>query len=119
MGVTFQGPPASGVNQARRRGRIFLPTYQTSSIIESGGRVVWEPNALVTLAGGFETFHDAVASAGGNWAVFSPTTFAQTAGTTLDRLRAATTYVTDGWIDDEPDTQRRRGSGAGVRTLWS
>jgi len=50
------------------------------------------------------------------WAVFSPTT-AGPAPWDEATLEAATTWVTQGYIDNAFDTQRRRGTKATARSL--
>lgn len=105
--LSFQANPQSGVNQARRRGRIYLgPLSQSvnspgaSNAFSAVGTVF--RNAVIgaavewLLENGVETW---------KWAVYSPT--ADTA-----------VLVTNGWMDVSWDTQRRRGGRVTGRQVW-
>ena len=94
MCLSFQAPKVSGVPQARRRGRVYIGPLR--SIVSSGGRP--SSSAITTLRDAGEALRAAgVASAGDwNWAVYST-------------VLGGTADVTSGWVDDEFDTQRRRG----------
>ena len=46
--------------------------------------------------------------------VYSPTTHAE-GGTLFESM----TTVTQGWVDNEPDTQRRRGQDGGTKTAFA
>lgn len=102
---SFQGERVSGEDQARRRGRVYIgPLSSTvmasdSIYIDSGDR-----DTLATAAGTLVTASEA--SITYKWCVYSPTT---------EEL----VEVTNGWIDNAPDTQRRRGIPSASRTLWS
>lgn len=102
--LSYQAPKISGVPQARRRGRIYLGPFNTAS--SSAGR----PSATLitqTIALGQKVLDDGVASAGDwNWAVYSS-------------ILGGTADVTNGWVDNEFDTQRRRGRVATTRTVFS
>lgn len=101
--MSFQGAAASGTPQARRRGRVYFGPLD-ASFIDSSGR----PNAtLLNLLDGFGTaLLAASGSAGGwEWGVYS----------TVDAITVA---VINGWVDDEFDTQRRRGRLATIRQTF-
>lgn len=106
--LSFQGPTESGVNQARRRGRIYLGPF-ASPAIALGTDTVFSSvpssvrNQIATAA---KTHLFNTEDIGLHWVVYSPT--AQT-----------TTNVTNGWIDASLDTQRRRGSRIQARTTWT
>lgn len=112
--VSFQGPIVSGVNQARRRGRLYLPTFDTGTIEHSVGRIRWKPAVTAALATACEDLMTNSGTDGMAWSVYSPTVFAETGN-----LGTAFTPITNGWVDDAPDTQRRRGHVALLRQLWS
>lgn len=103
--MSFQGPPLTGVSQASRRGRIYVGPLIIAALT-GGGR----PTAsfIAGLVGAGQRLNDASAVAGGanEWGVYSPTndTF---------------TPVTNGWVDDAADTQRRRGQSPTLRTTWT
>lgn len=103
--LSFQGVRVSGEDQAKRRGRVYIgPLSSTvmasdSIYIDSGDR-----DTLATAAGALVTASEA--SITYKWCVYSPTD-------------EALIEVTNGWIDNAPDTQRRRGIPSAARTLWS
>lgn len=105
--LSFQGDAESGVPQARRRGRVFLPAL-TNGVISASAA-----SAYPQFASAFLTVVTAQAEAtlldlgvtGMRWAVWSPTD-------------QAATIVTNGWVDNTPDTQRRRGIDPTSRTLF-
>lgn len=110
MVMSFQAERLAGVNQARRRGRLYLPTSRESLTVVSSGRVIWSAatiNTVVAAASGILTTQPA----GSAWSVYSPTTFAATGS-----LAQSFSAVFEGWVDNEPDTQRRRGADFGVKT---
>lgn len=99
--LSYQGERVSGLPQARRRGRIFLGPL-------SGGNVD-RPSAsqVSVLRGAAINLLDASnAATGWTWAQYSPTN-----GIGID--------VNNGWVDNEWDTQRRRGRRATERNAWT
>jgi hypothetical protein len=105
--VSFQGDPLSGQPQARRRGRNYLP-FLGGSVIDGVGRPSTAViNAAVAWGQGLLDF----SQTGGNptWVVNS------TFGAPLE----FTTTITNGWVDNEFDTQRRRGRAATARTTFA
>lgn len=101
---SFQGAKAAGFPQARRRGRIYVGPLQ-SSILVSG-----RPSAasVTLLAGALQAFKGAISAISGDtlWSVWSPSD-----GVAVE--------VSDGWVDNAFDTQRRRGVRTNSRTSWS
>lgn len=108
MVLSFQAPQVSGSPQARRRGRIYLGAL-TSAWISNGSTSSF-PNfnggarANVTTAA--STFANACTAGGVRWSVWSPTD-------------QASALVTNGWVDDSPDTQRRRSVDPSLRLTWT
>jgi len=102
--LSFQGEKVPGFPQRRRRGRIYFgPIVSTAS---AGGRPT---SAIITaLAGAGDALATALPanSMVGNLAVWSPSD-------------AAAVVVTDGWVDNAFDTQRRRGVERTSRTTWT
>jgi hypothetical protein len=92
--LSFQGDRQAGFPQARRRGRVYLGPFDTGST--TGDRPATALlTALGTAAAVFAGAIDALT--GSNlWAVWSPS----------DQV---TVPITDGWIDNAWDIQRRRG----------
>lgn len=92
--MSFQGAPVSGVPQARQRGRVYLGPFH-GNVVATTGRPNTTLTSQVATSGG--RLIGALDNAGGPiWAVYS-------------RVDDALVQVTDGWVDDEFDTQRRRG----------
>lgn len=111
MVVSFQAERESGVNQARRRGRVYLPTFREATILTANGRAAFSTAAVgqvANAASGLIT----EGVPGLNWAVYSPTIFAET-----QDLDLAFNDVVSGWVDREPDVQRRRGGGSFGRVV--
>lgn len=102
--LSFQGAKISGVPQARRRGRVYLGPLNIT------GMDLGRPGASIvtTFSGAGNTLLDAgVATAGDwNWAVYST-------------VNGGTAEVADGWVDNEYDTQRRRGRLSTSRTTFT
>lgn len=101
--LSYQAPKISGVPQSRRRGRIYLGPFDSS--LNVSGRPT---SALITaIANAGEALLNAgIATAGDwNWAVYST-------------VLGGTADVTNGWVDDEWDIQRRRGRLASTRTVF-
>lgn len=114
--MSFGGAPGSGLNFRRRNGRVYLGPLGIGPASTVAGNVVVSPLALTLIAdAGVELI-----AAGGvtaAWSVFSPTT-AGTMPWNESILESATTWVTQGWIDNAFDTQRRRGTVASSRTTF-
>ncbi len=101
--LSFQGVRQSGQPQARRRGRVYMGPLN-SAALETTGR----PTALTvtTLRDAGNALRTAsVAAAGWAWTVHSPTS-------------GQDVSVSNGWVDDEFDTQRRRGREATSRNVF-
>lgn len=106
--ASFQAARAPGIPQSRRRGRIYLgglgPAWMDNSAVGTSPYVA--NGRLATVANAMDTLNTAVAATSARWAVWSPTD-------------QAAYLVTNGWCENAPDTQRRRGVVSTVRTLWS
>ena len=99
---SFQAAPESGENQARRRGRVYVPWIIAGA--NEGGRP--STDLVNSVAGAFEEFWNAAeASVNVEWVVWSPTSNDAYA-------------VAQGWVDNAWDTQRRRGVAPSARTTW-
>jgi len=102
--LSFQGERSPGFPQRRRRGRIYFGPLQAGTT--SGGRPA---AAMVTAMNtAIEALQVALLtnSNPATLSVWSPSD-------------AIAVPVTDGWIDDAWDTQRRRGLARTVRTTWT
>lgn len=112
--LSFHGAQASGVNMARRRGRVYLgPWLQSQADLVSGDTRV-DPTCVSAIATAADAMLGPIGLFGGRWAVYSPTTRAS--GGSLD---ASFHDVVGGWVDNAWDTQRRRGARATSRTTFS
>lgn len=102
--VSFQGERVSGLPQARRRGRIFVGPLSTS-ILKNDGRVA--DARLTNFNNVMDTFLTASkAATTWRWQIFS-----RTSDGFID--------VDNGWVDNEFDTQRRRGRPYTSRLVYS
>lgn len=102
--ISFQGTRISGVPQARRRGRIYVPFLQETANDATARPSAGLVSSLATSAQALLTASDAAAT--WTWEIWSA------AGPGF-------TTVTDGWVDNEWDTQRRRGRKATSRTTFT
>lgn len=107
--LSFQGVKLSGAPQARRRGRIYLGAL-VDTWLENASATA-PPMIAAAVAGDIaataDTLRNAVEGAGDYmWTVWSQT-------------NNSYVQVTDGWVDNSPDTQRRRGVDPTSRFLWS
>jgi hypothetical protein len=101
--LSFEGVQASGQIQARRRGRVFIGPLATS-VMGADGRPT--TSSITNLGAAAKDLFDAGLLAGDwRWSVFSR---ANNSGIPVDA----------GWVDNEFDTQRRRGRKATSRVVW-
>lgn len=99
--LSFQATPLSGTAQASRRGRLYIGPWGVSA--NDDGRP--SSSAMGDLQFAADAFLDASNTAAEwGWAVWSPTL-------------SSAALVDNGWIDNEWDTQRRRGREATTRLL--
>lgn len=111
--VSFQASQESGLSQARRRGRIYLGPWASTSNVVTSGRARPADAVITAVATAFGAM--AIGPDAGDFrlSVFSPTTFAAT-----NSLDQAFNDVVDGWVDNAWDTQRRRGAPTLARTTF-
>lgn len=109
--LSVQGDIIPGIPPARQRGRVFLGGLANPMSV---GSVSSFPTIGLTnragIAGAAAAFRTALAAQDWMWVVYSPTQNAV--------LGQETFEITNGWVDNTPDTQRRRGIEATSRTLW-
>lgn len=104
---SFQGQ-SSSLPQRSRRGRVFFGPFNTAA--QGSALTSNQPSSALrnTIAASFsQLLVDMGANDvdGWNWQVWS-------------QKHNQGTWVTDGWVDDEWDTQRRRQVDATSRTFW-
>lgn len=106
--ASFQGAKVSGIPQARRRGRVFLGPLVANAVNMGTNSVMPTISSPFTEAIRTACLRLANESseADAEWSVFS-------------RVASTLTHVRSGWIDSDPDTQRRRENGVRTRTVWS
>lgn len=104
---SFQGDPMSGQPQARRRGRNYLPFLGTVAIGAAGRLQATAITAAV--AWGDHLLEFSKANAACTWVVAS----------SFGVPGEFDTIITNGWVDNEADIQRRRGRDATSRTIFS
>lgn len=112
--LSYYGLFESGIPNARRRGRIYIGPNSLASTEVVAGRVQWTAARLNT----WKTAMQALAqfsgtTHGAHLVTYSPT-IRQT-GTLVE----ATSSVEGGWVDNAPDTQRRRGTDPTTRVTWT
>lgn len=92
-------------NLPRQRGRIYLGPLKTTVLGTQANTVLFASNFLITAAHAMRRLSQQATGNVARWHVIS--------GTAADSVQ-----VSAGWVDDSPDTQRRRGRRASVRTKW-
>lgn len=112
--LSYKGVYLSGISPKRKRGRIYLGPLTRGAVDATNGLFTTAfVGVIVTAATALVTASDA--SATFRWVIYSPTT--DTAGTGLDA--DSWDAVTSGWVDDNPDIQRRRSPRTANKTLWT
>lgn len=101
---SFQGTPTSGQVQARRRGRVYIGPLTDGAADSNGTRPAQQ--LIDTLTEVSERLMTEATASAIPWIVYSPT-------------GSLFTAVTNGWVDNSFDTQRRRGEAATARYTWS
>ncbi len=95
-------------NLPRRRGRIYVGPFSTGVMEADSGNGMARPKALIitALTTSMKRMQSQAVALNLRWCV-------------LSQRDAVLRDVTDGWVDNAFDTQRRRGEAASSRTLWS
>lgn len=102
MCLSYKAEYVSGVTPKRRRGRIYIGPLSSSCVSTTTGKLAAGHRGALVTAG--QALFDAQEASGNySWVVYSPTT--DTAGTG----EVGMYEVVGAWVDDEIDTQRRRG----------
>jgi len=115
--LSYSATPESGVDPRRRRGRLYLGPID-QGVSETADGLVFIGGSTLTLitaaanniVAGNDPFNN-------SWIVFSPTT-AGAPPWDGAALSAASAVVTQGYVDNAFDTQRRRGTAPTVRTTF-
>lgn len=105
--VSWQGDRQSGVNQARRRGRIFLGPLSTNATTTVANEPARPATAFIIAARrASERLVTELSEDEVRLAVWS-------------RVSSQLTPVTNGWVDNDFDTQRRRSTIPTSRSTWT
>jgi hypothetical protein len=115
--MSFQSLPVSGVNQRRRRGRLYLGPLNQGISTTALGVVRVTSDAMDAVVAAATGMIGAGEGDTWQWSVFSPST-AGNPPWDESLLFQATAFVDNGWVDDAFDTQRRRGTEAGSRVTF-
>lgn len=102
--ISFQADKVSGESQARRRNRIYLGPLQQGINDTTGRPTAASVSAIRNAGQGLLTA--SVAAADWTWGIYST-------------LSLGLAPVTNGWVDNEYDTQRRRGRVATSRSTFT
>lgn len=103
---SFHAALVSGQTQARRRGRVYLGGTGSPTINGTAGSLpAVAPAVISNITDAAEALRSDLDGMACPWVVYSPT-----AGSHAE--------VVGGWVDNEPDTQRRRGVEATSRSVW-
>lgn len=101
--LSFQANQVSGIPQSRRRGRVYFGPLKATDIDAAGRPSISCVNDIANF--GDSLLASSMADPDWEWVVWSSI--------------AGPSIVTNGWVDDEFDTQRRRGRIATTRVVWS
>jgi hypothetical protein len=91
-------------NRPRRRGRVYIGPLDVTALERTTTRVRTS-DALRAVLSGCATRLMTGNGQSITWVI-------------LSGVDAAARVITGGWVDDAPDTQRRRGTAAAARTVW-
>lgn len=104
--ASFQGIQEAGYSQARRRGRVFIGPLRQATITAGTDGYPRISNATLTaIADACSDLQANASAVDWAWCVWS-------------RADDELYIVNNGWVEDEFDTQRRRGPGPLTRTTW-
>jgi len=101
--LSFQGDRQSGIPQARHRGRVYIGPLDVALVDSSGQFSSTNRTTLATAGNDLLTASNAATN--WVWAVWST-------------VNGDIVPVTNGWVDNEFDTQRRRGRDSTARTTF-
>lgn len=108
--ASFHAAQIPGGNPRRRRGRIYLGGWSAPALTPNATRGALVATATITaIVNAMESMQTTTAALDNVWSVYSPTS------STVGPLFVP---VEGGWVDNAPDTQRRRGVESTARTTW-
>lgn len=105
--LSYKSVPGIGI-ASRNRGRIFLGPLNTGGVLTEAGTLpimTAQLCASMAAAGTYLAYNATLLADGLVWSVYS-------------RVSGNVQPITEGWVDNEFDTQRRRQVEATQRVLW-
>jgi len=113
--ASYQAAILSGDIAARKRGRLYIGGLGNSAEGLGSASTFPTPTATAITRINLAMKNLALLSSTYDWfwSVYSPTTNVATGS-----LVASFATVTNGWVDNAFDTQRRRGNAPSIRTVW-
>lgn len=102
---SFQAVPVAGQRQSRRRGRLYIGPLNTGTAVLDSGYSRPSGTTMNTLATATQQLWIALAADGWALSVWS-------------RVTNTLVPVDNGWVNNEWDTQRRRGPEVSSRVTW-
>lgn len=109
--LSFEAAGVSGVNQNRRRNRIYIPGLATNQMAYPGQFDAALLDDIVRSAHDLKVAADS--SVSWNWVVYSPSTVSG------GDVETGALAIDDIWVDSSPDIQRRRKQRATSRLRMS
>lgn len=120
--VSFQAAPVSGVPMARKRGRVYVGPLTKDALYATTGRP-FGPMLTMLAAAGNQLMQEADASISWDLVIHSAGARDNSDDSVpyKDRAKLAVidSKVVSGWVDDDFDTQRRRGIGQTARNTFT
>jgi len=106
VAMSFHGSALAGEVPARRRGRVYLGGF---ALLMTSSSLVTPPRLDSTIVNNIQNAGEVLMNSLNGpeviWCVWS-------------QVNSELVPVEGGWVDNEPDTQRRRGIKATVRNTW-
>lgn len=115
--LSYSAAPESGVDPRRRRGRLYLGPIDQGVSETADGLVFIGGSSCTLITIAANTLVEANDILENYWIVFSPTTAGPPPWDGA-ALSAASAMVTQGYVDNAFDTQRRRGTAPTTRTFF-
>jgi len=112
--LSYKGTYISGVSPKRKRGRIYIGPLASNSVGASDGKFTLTFRTTLANAGD-SLLGKSDLSTEYRWVVYSPASDPLGTGNDPDCWDA----VTSGWVDEDPDIQRRRTIPGGTRSLFT
>jgi hypothetical protein len=111
--LSYAGAPGHGVPPKRNRGRVYLGPFNASAIADTGGGEHFPKPADSLVAAAISSAHRLTAAnsdENGYWSLLSRKQGSSGAAPFI--------RISNGWVDNEWDAQRRRDGTATVRNSW-